>query len=315
MNENNIKILRKGDKAFPAVLADMEDPVETLYCIGNISLMTGFKVAVVGARKCSEYGRQTSLRIGKAFASRGIITVSGMAAGIDGLAHRGALSQGGDTIAVLGCGPDICYPGVNRELYGEISKRGLIISEYPPKTTPKPWFFPMRNRIIAALSSAVVVVEAGESSGAAITAVRAAEMGTDVFALPGNITSPYSTGTNRLIRDGARIITSVEGLLEEVEAVRGSGEHYAAGHEALITAWITEKGNRMAASEKGGMNMTGEERKAYDAIAEKGGATIDFLCGRLGKSPTEINKTLSVLEMKGLVYYELGKIFIAKLEK
>lgn len=299
MYENNIIILRKGDKEFPSELGEMEDPVKELYCIGNVSLLAGFKAAVVGARKCSEYGRQAALRIGKAFACRGIVTVSGMAAGIDGLAHQGALSRGGGTIAVLGCGPDVCYPRGNRELYREISEKGLIISEYPPGVAPKPWRFPMRNRIIAALSSAVIVAEAGEKSGAMITAVRAAEMGTDVFALPGNITSPYSIGTNSLIRDGARIITSIESLMEEIEAFRPAGE---AGFAAGFAAGFGEV-------------MDPEEKKVYDLVAANSGATADFLCGKLGENPLKINKIVSSLEMKGLIYYELGKIFIAKLEK
>lgn len=307
MYENNIIILRKGDKEFPSELGEMEDPVKELYCIGNVSLLAGFKAAVVGARKCSEYGRQAALRIGKDFACRSIVTVSGMAAGIDGLAHQGALSRGGGTIAVLGCGPDVCYPRVNRELYREISEKGLIISEYPPGAAPKPWRFPMRNRIIAALSSAVIVAEAGEKSGAMITAVRAAEMGTEVFALPGNITSPYSIGTNRLIRDGARIITSIESLMEEIEALRPAG---GAGFAAGFPTGFAEK---FAADF--GKVMDQEEKKVYDLVAANSGATLDFLCGKLGENPLKINRTVSSLEMKGLIYYELGKIFIANLEK
>lgn len=319
MNENNIRILRKGDEEFPKILAEMNEPVERLYCTGDISLLGEFKAAVVGARKCSEYGRQAAFRTGKAFAELGIVTVSGMAAGIDGTAHRGALSGGGGTIAVLGCGPDVCYPEANYELYNQILKNGLIVSEYPPGTKPKPWQFPRRNRIIAALSSSVVVAEAGENSGAAITAVRAAEMGIDVFALPGNITSPCSAGTNRLIRDGARIITSLEYMIEEIKNKRDEAEGFCEELRQREDEGLSERKehrrhwkNACRSAETQIPALGGDEKKVYEAISLKDGATVDFICGKLGKSPLFINGIVSVLEMKGIVYYELGKIFIAK---
>lgn len=164
-NSNNIKVIRKGDKAFPEFLSDMEDGLEILYCIGDTSLLRERAAAVVGARKCSEYGRQTALRIGSLLAKNEVVTVSGMACGIDSAAHLGALRQGGKTIAVLGSGPDICYPRSSQKIYKTICDRGLIVSEYPPGTEPRPWRFPMRNRIISALSEVVTVIEAGDTSG------------------------------------------------------------------------------------------------------------------------------------------------------
>lgn len=351
MNKDDIKTLRKGDEGFPDVLNEMEDPVKELYCIGDISLLGRAKAAVVGARKCSEYGRQAALCISRALAERGVVTVSGMAVGIDGFAHSGAISRSGGTIAVLGCGPDVCYPDANRELYKKIKENGLVISEYPPGTRPSPWRFPMRNRIIAALSSAVIVVEAGENSGAAITAVRAAEMGKEVFALPGNVTSPYSIGANRLIRDGARIITSLDGLMEEMEGLvetkgydgseggPGSGDKRGARLAIKTAPDVAEETGteRPAKTKTRGVDGTGsgaaartgrgggaklsprdfyglsrEERRVYEAALEYGGATVDILCEKLGKSPSDINGAISMLEIKGMVYYELGKIFIAK---
>lgn len=285
--KNNIRILRKGDKEFPEILSSMDEPVKELYCIGDVSLLKERAVAVVGARKCSQYGRRAAFNIGKSLAYNNVATVSGMAAGIDSMAHSGALEEGGDTIAVLGCGPDICYPKANEQLYERICEEGLVISEYPPGTPPRPWHFPMRNRIIAALCHAVVVAEAGEKSGALITSLKAAELGSEVFALPGNITSPYSRGTNMLIRDGARIITSIEELLEELNLAKAGADSSEA-------------------------ELGGEEKIIYDIVMEQGEATVDFLCAALNKTPSYISGILSVMEMKGIVYYELGKIFIAK---
>lgn len=289
---NNIKILRKEDKDFPQILSEMEEPVKQLYCIGDTSLLKKPSVAVVGARKCSEYGRQTAVSIGKALALNNAVTVSGMAYGIDSMAHIGALKAAGGTIAVLGCGPDICYPERNEELYKKICEKGLVVSEYPPGTAPQPWRFPMRNRIISAIASAVAVIEAGEKSGSVITAMRAAEQGREVFALPGNISSPYSVGTNRLIRDGARIITSVEEFLKEAGVISDFGGTEAA---TKLDAKLGE-----------------EEKKVIEAIERLGGASVDLLCCKLNKTPSHINGIIAVLELKGKVYYELGKIFIAK---
>ena len=208
----NIRIIKKEDKAYPELLRNIKDPPKELYCIGDIRLLAGKKLAVVGSRKCSEYGRTTAMRIGETAARNNVTVVSGMAKGIDRFAHLGALKAGGKTIAVLGCGVNICYPKENRELYERIASQGLLISELPPDTPPAPYTFPQRNRIISGLSEAVTVVEAGTGSGALITAESAASQGRDVFAVPGNINSQYSLGTNKLLTDGATPIAVIDDI-------------------------------------------------------------------------------------------------------
>ena len=296
MGRNNIKILRAGDTDFPDILTKITDPVEQLFCIGDISLLSKLSMAVVGSRKCSQYGKQSAFYIGEALALNNAVTISGMAIGVDSMAHLGALKKGGGTIAVLGCGVDVCYPKKNKSIYDEICEKGLVISEYAPGIPPAPWRFPMRNRIIAAIASSVAVIEAGEKSGAAITALRAAEIGTDVFALPGNITSLYSVGTNRLIRDGARIITSVDDLMIEA---------------GIFSDKKTVEMNSLEIEDLLGT----EEKQVYEAISRQEGITVSALCDQLRKSSSAVNGIITVLELKGMIYYELGKIFIAKFKK
>lgn len=202
------------ENEFPEHLRQIDSPPEKLYYLGDIDLLNKESVAIVGSRKATQYGRQIARGLANKTASAGIVIVSGLAAGIDTEAHSGALSiENGKTIAVLGCGIDICYPAVNKRLYEKIRKTGLIISEYLPGTPPRPYRFPQRNRIISGISKAVVVVESDLKGGALITAGYALKQGKDVFAVPGNITSKMSRGTNLLIRDGAWPILSSTDIL------------------------------------------------------------------------------------------------------
>lgn len=289
--ERAIVELKQEDEMFPWFLANMEDAPKQLYCIGDISLLKRPKVSVVGARKCSSYGKNAALKIGAMLADNNIVTVSGLARGIDSFAHEGALNKNGATIAVLGCGPDICYPPVNRLLYDKIASHGLIISEYPPGTTAMPYMFPRRNRIISGLSEAVVVVEAGLKSGSLITAVTAATQGKEVFALPGNINSGFSIGTNKLISDGARIVTDLSDILSCFENLEFQNKNIDDNLEK---------------------NMGRDEFTIYTEIAGSGGITCDELCTILGKSPAFINGILTIMEIKGYISYKNGKIYIAK---
>jgi DNA processing protein len=206
-----------GDPRYPALLAGIYDPPRRLYLRGaRPELLQGPCVAVVGARSCSPYGAQIARRLGRELASAGVVVVSGLARGIDGEAHRGALEAGGVTVAVLGCGIDRDYPRAHAELARRIAATGLLVSEYPPGTEPAPWRFPARNRIVAGLSLATVVVEARERSGGLITADFAVEEGREVFAVPGEITSRLSAGTNALLRSGAAPLLGVEDVLSEL---------------------------------------------------------------------------------------------------
>jgi DNA processing protein len=210
-----IAVVRRRDSGYPPLLAELHDPPERLHIRGGeIELLTRPAVAVVGARSCSPYGREVARSLARELAAAGLVVISGLARGIDGEAHRGALDAGGPTLAVLGCGIDRDYPRAHADLARRIAESGAIVSEYPPGVEPAPWRFPARNRIIAGLALATVVVEARERSGALITADFALELGRDVFAVPGEITSALSSGTNGLIRQGAAPLLSSADLFE-----------------------------------------------------------------------------------------------------
>ena len=210
-----IRRIRRRDAAYPSLLAAIHDPPPALFVrgAGTEEILSRPAVAVVGARACSAYGRSVARSLARELAAAGLVVVSGMARGIDGEAHRGAL-EAGVTVAVLGCGVDRDYPAAHAELARRICERGLIVSEYEPGVEPAPWRFPARNRIISGLCEATVVVEARERSGALITADFALEEGRDVLAVPGEITSSLSAGTNALIRLGAVPVTCAGDVLE-----------------------------------------------------------------------------------------------------
>ena len=235
-------------------------------------------VAVVGARACSSYGRSVARSLSRELAAAGLVVVSGMARGIDGEAHRGALEAGGATIAVLGCGVDRDYPAAHAELARRIGERGLVVSEYEPGVEPAPWRFPARNRIIAGLCSATVVVEARERSGALITADFALEEGRDVLSVPGEITSSLSAGTNALLRLGAIPVTCAGDVLEVFGIELVKPEPASLGHVA----------------------------DALLAELDKGALTADELVRGARVGSAEAAATLMELELVGRVTLEDG---------
>jgi DNA processing protein len=206
----------RSEPPFPPSLGSIFDPPPGLFVRGEaaLELLDRPAVAIVGARVCSAYGAHVARAFGRELAAAGLVVVSGMARGVDGEAHRGALEAGGATIAVLGCGVDRDYPAAHAELARRICHGGLVVSEYPPGVEPAPWRFPARNRIVAGFAQVTVVVEARERSGALITADLALEEGREVFAVPGEITSALSVGTNALLRAGATAATSAADVLE-----------------------------------------------------------------------------------------------------
>ncbi len=213
---SEFRCIRRREAAFPKLLSAIHDPPPRLFVRGTaeIGLLHEPAVAIVGARACSSYGRSVTRSLARELAAAGLVVVSGMARGIDGEAHRGALDAGGRTIAVLGCGIDRDYPAAHAELARRICETGQLVSEYEPGVEPAPWRFPARNRIIAGLCSATVVVEARERSGALITADFALEEGREVLAVPGEITSSLSAGTNALLKLGATPVTTALDVLE-----------------------------------------------------------------------------------------------------
>ena len=211
-----IRRLRRGAVPYPPLLREIPDPPAVLWLRGEAApeLLERPSVAIVGARACTSYGRSVARTLGRELAAAGLVVVSGMARGIDSEAHRGALDAGGVTVAVLGCGIDRDYPAAHRDLASRIVQRGLIVSEYEAGVEPAPWRFPARNRIIAGLCTAIVVVEARERSGALITADFALEDGREVMVVPGEITSSVSAGSNALLRLGATPVTAAADVLE-----------------------------------------------------------------------------------------------------
>ena len=213
-----LRWLARSDRAFPPLLASIHDPPPGLFLrgLGDGELLARRCVAIVGARSCSDYGAHVARSLARDLVRAGVAVVSGLARGVDGWAHRGAIDGGGVTIAVLGCGIERDYPRAHTALAAQIAATGLLVSEYPPGVAPAPWRFPARNRIVAGLCSATVVVEARERSGALITADLALEEGRDVLAVPGEITSALSQGTNALLRQGATAVTSADDVLEAI---------------------------------------------------------------------------------------------------
>ena len=285
--KKRIQRMTSGQPVYPALLKEIRDYPKELYYIGDPKLLEEKCVSIVGSRKTNQYGRSTAYSFGKALGQRGITVVSGMAVGIDTCAHEGALQEKGNTAAVLACGLDMCYPPRNRELKGKIESAGIVLSEYPPGTAAQRYYFPQRNRIISGLSPLTVVVQAGNRSGALITAELAADQGRDVGAVPGNIDSEYNLGSNKLLREGAFALTGVQDLLE------ASGVSVLSEPEA----------ERM---------LSDEEKQLYFLLCSHGEMSLDQLAFYLKKPVNEVGSLAIVMEMKGIVFSAMGKVFIAK---
>lgn len=214
MEKNEIKMITLLDKEYPDRLKEIYDKPIVLFAKGNTNLLKEKCVAIVGARECSDYGKKVTENVSYNLAKENICIVSGLANGIDGISHKSAINAGGKTIAVIGCGLDYIYPYKNKEIYERIiNTNSLIVTEYIIGTKPEKLNFPARNRIISALSEAIIVIEAKEKSGALITAEFGIEQGKEIFAVPGNINSNNSKGTNNLIKDGANVLTNYNDVL------------------------------------------------------------------------------------------------------
>ena len=285
--KKRIQRMTSGQPVYPALLKEIRDYPKELYYIGDPKLLQEKCVSIVGSRKTNQYGRSIAYSFGKTLGQRGITVVSGMAVGIDTCAHEGALQEKGNTAAVLACGLDLCYPPRNRELKGKIESVGIVLSEYPPGTAAQRYYFPQRNRIISGLSPLTVVVQAGNRSGALITAELAADQGRDVGAVPGNIDSEYNLGSNKLLREGAFALTGVQDLLE------ASGVSVLSEPEA----------ERM---------LSDEEKQLYFLLCSHGEMSLDQLAFYLKKPVNEVGSLAIVMEMKGIVFSAMGKVFIAK---
>lgn len=283
------KIFRIDRKSslYPERLKWIHDPPEMLYCAGNPELLQSRCTGVVGSRRYTLYGKMTAIMIGRHLAEAGITVVSGLAFGIDAFAHQGALEAGGAAIAVLGMGHQQFGPARNRDLYRQVLETGVVVSEYEPERRAEPWMFPRRNRIISGLSENVVVVEAGMNSGSLITAQLAAEQGREVYAVPGNINSQFSVGTNFLIRDGARPLIVLDDLVADMGIDRSAERREK--HSALGE----------------------DEERLYEVIREAQGITVDDLARSVGMQTGPMNSILTVMEIKGVIVSYGGKLYTA----
>jgi DNA processing protein len=317
------------DASYPLRLAEIYDPPLLLFVRGRMLEAEQPCVAIVGTRRATPYGVRMAEKFGRELAARGITVVSGMANGVDTAAHRGALEAGGNTIAVLGCGVDVVYPQQNADLMKEIIAKGSVVSQFPMGTTPSPGHFPYRNRIISGMSLGTLVIEAPLSSGALITARQAAEQGREVFAVPGQIGVINSQGPHLLIREGAKLVESVEDILVELElpaSVRVEQRHQANFKSderprepipparpaiALMDKPQPTPPPRVDPPKPSVSASTTEERRILDALSPNG-SHVDEIAQVCRVSVSQALSALTLLELKGLVRQFSGKRFAPK---
>ncbi len=290
-----VAIVTQGDPQYPRALKEIVDPPAVLFVRGQWEPRDAVAVAIVGTRHATQYGLRQAERLAGSLARAGVTIASGLARGIDAAAHRGALAAGGRTIAVLGSGLLNVYPPEHKGLADEVARSGAVFSEAPPRAAPMAGVFPQRNRIISGLSLGVIVVEAGERSGALITARHAMEQGREVFAVPGRIDDRSSHGCHRLIRDGAKLVQSPEDVLEEL----GPLVEPALGGEGQVVRHPAE------------LLLEGVELQVLAAIG--GDATaIDDVVAATGLSPAQVLATISVLEMRHVIR-RLSGVLVARI--
>jgi DNA processing protein len=283
------RCILRGDPEFPPLLRDIPDSPPLLFAMGDLSLLDRPAVAIVGSRDHSDYGAATCHAAATAAAGAGIAVVSGMARGLDALAHLAALDAGGPTIGILGNGLGVVYPAANRALYRRVADHGLLLTEFPPGERPGVGAFPRRNRLISALARVTLVIEAAEASGTLITVGTALAQGKDVMALPGPITSPTSAGTNRLIRDGAEPYLGVEDLLAHYPEVAAGADHSPAPSS-------NAHGEPVQVPE----DLDADERVVFLAVASSA-RPLDDLIAELSLGAGRTLSAISRLELAGLV--------------
>lgn len=299
-------VLTRNDDAYPQQLNQLPDPPAALFCVGDISLLDQPQLAIVGSRSPTTGGRSNARAFARHLAQQGLIITSGLAQGIDAEAHRGALLASAPTIAVMGTGPDIIYPRHHAELADEIiDGGGLLVTEWPPGTTPRREHFPRRNRLISGLSEGVLVVEAGLQSGSLITARLAAEQGREVFAIPGSIHNPLARGTHRLIREGAKLVESGQDIFEELapalrshlmrEQKPAAGPVSAPGASDNLNTPVTP----LDADQARILDLMGFDPVSADTLIEQSGLT-----------PAEVSSILLMLELSGQAATMPGGLYV-----
>ena len=294
-----IRLLTWDEPQYPQRLREIYDPPPLLHVRGNIELLDRPLISIVGSRRPTRYGNQMAQRLARDLADRGLVIVSGLGRGIDCCAHKGALgSLTGATIGVLGCGIDVIYPKENKKIFAEMEKRGAIISEFAMGTFPGPQNFPMRSRIISGMSVGVVVVEGAQYSGSLITARLAMEFGREVYAVPGNATQPTSFGPNQLIKQGAKLVTSWEDVIEELPTpIRAE----------LLPVDTASREERALLVEK---DLAPAEGTLYQLLGVNESRDVEDLVELSGLTSSEVLAALFDLELKGVVRQLPGKQFL-----
>jgi DNA processing protein len=293
----NCMLLNWTDPEYPQNLLQIYDPPVLLYVRGNPQILNHPAISIVGTRRPTLYGTQMAQRLGRDLAARGLVIVSGMARGIDAIGHEGALAANGLAIGVLGTGIDVCYPKENKKLFEKVLECGAILSEFPTRTHPAPENFPIRNRIVAGMPLGVVIVEGAEYSGSLITARLAMEFGREVFGVPGNVTQAVSYAPNQLIKQGAKLVTGAEDVIEELSTpVRA----------ALVKAEqpLAEQRNLLASEA-----LNPSEKTIFLLLNVDAPTAIDDIVERSGLHSSEVLATLFNLEMKSIVRQWPGKQF------
>lgn len=291
--EHGVNIIPYTYQNYPQNLRAIYDPPLVLYIKGEINPRDVLSIAIVGARRCSYYGQSQSKRLARLLGQSGFTIVSGLARGIDTAAHHGALEVGARTIAVMGCGLGRVYPGENRELAERISCQGAVVSELPMLTPPNEKNFPPRNRLISGLSLGVVVVEAGQRSGALITAHWALEQGKEVFAVPGQVDNPYSRGTHRLLKEGAKLVEDVSDIIEELGPL----------------AETLNIGEEEGVQDPRSLTLNSQEKKIFSLLSSRP-KTIDEITEESQLPAPNVASTLMILEIRKLVKQLSGKRFV-----
>ena len=291
------KLVNWTEPEYPQSLLQIYDPPVVLYVRGDVSILNGPSLAIVGTRRPTVYGTQMADRMGRDLASRGLAIISGLARGVDAIAHQGATAVGGRAIGVLGTGIDVCYPKENKKLFEKVLERGAIVSEFPIGSHPAPENFPVRNRIIAGMPIGVIIVEGKQYSGSLITARLAMEFGREVFGVPGNVTQDVSFAPNLLIKQGAKLVTNAEDVIEELPTpVRAA--------LVQIEAVESEQRNLLVAD-----GLSPSEKKIYELLSAEESRPIDSLVEASGLNSSEVLATLFTLEIKGIVRQLPGKQF------
>lgn len=315
--DKGIGILTFGDSGYPERLRQIYSPPCVLYYRGRVECLADMPaIAMVGTRRITPYGMEAATKLAMGLASHGALVVSGLAVGVDTAAHKGALKASGMTAAVIGCGPDIDYPASNRELRRLIEAHGVVVSEYPPGVRPSAFTFPIRNRIIAGLSLGTVVVEAGARSGSLITSGLAAEMGRDVFAVPGSIFSPMSEGTNRLLRDGAKPVACAADILDEYTglfpllAAGNVSEQLSFGMAATAAQAAPSPAAPAPARAKKPQGLTPVQSQVLCMLGAEP-EHVDSLALRANLEPRAVLGALTALEIMGLARSFPGRRFSA----